>query len=135
MSFTHIFSLTVLVEHVFKFLLGLNDTYAHVHCQILPMDPLPNVGKCYAILNQGEKQQLLHLPSFNMADTIAMTANSSSPIMYDGEHSQGNRPSQARPKCEHCGGAWINRIATGRPPPAVISQFNRWPFRPPLHVN
>ncbi|KAF5193415.1 Copia-like polyprotein/retrotransposon [Thalictrum thalictroides] len=50
-------------ECVYQFLMGLNDTYAPIRSQILVMEPLPNVSKIFAIINQEEKQRLLHLPS------------------------------------------------------------------------
>lgn len=69
------------IEHVFQFLMGLNDTYAHIRSQILTMDHLSNVSRTYAIINQEKKQRLLHLPFSYMTDIVAMAVNGSSPFM------------------------------------------------------
>lgn len=60
---------------VYQILMGLNDTYSHIRSQMLAMDPLPSVSNAYAIINQEEKQRLLHLPSSNSSDSVAMTVN------------------------------------------------------------
>lgn len=60
--------------------MGLNDSYASIHSQIIAMDHLPNVGKIYSIIHQEEKQRLLHLPLSNTFDKVAMAANLTLPI-------------------------------------------------------
>ncbi|KAA8547359.1 hypothetical protein F0562_003777 [Nyssa sinensis] len=58
-------------EKVFQFLLGLNDSFASLHTQILAMDQLPPIGKVFSILFQEEQQRLLNIrPS--SSKTIAM---------------------------------------------------------------
>lgn len=43
-------------ERVMQFLMGLNDSYAAVHGQILLMQPLPDTRKAYSLVHQQEKQ-------------------------------------------------------------------------------
>ncbi|KAK3011427.1 hypothetical protein RJ639_010915 [Escallonia herrerae] len=42
-------------EKVFDFLMGLDDTYKTVRSQILSIDPLPGLGRAYAVAAQEEK--------------------------------------------------------------------------------
>ncbi|KAK3014851.1 hypothetical protein RJ639_008778 [Escallonia herrerae] len=46
-------------EKVFDFLMGLDDTYKTVRSQILSIDPLPGLGRAYAVAAQEEKQQVV----------------------------------------------------------------------------
>ncbi|KAK2998862.1 hypothetical protein RJ639_023002, partial [Escallonia herrerae] len=46
-------------EKVFDFLMGLDDTYKTVRSQILSIDPLPGLGRAYAMAAQEEKQQVV----------------------------------------------------------------------------
>ncbi|KAK3023952.1 hypothetical protein RJ639_044715 [Escallonia herrerae] len=46
-------------ERVFDFLMGLDDTYKTVRSQILSIDPLPGLGRAYAVAAQEEKQQVV----------------------------------------------------------------------------
>ncbi|KAK3005883.1 hypothetical protein RJ639_017524 [Escallonia herrerae] len=41
------------------FLMGLDDTYKTVRSQILSIDPLPGLGRAYAVAAQEEKQQVV----------------------------------------------------------------------------
>ncbi|XP_072990224.1 uncharacterized protein [Typha latifolia] len=40
------------IEHIFQFLMGLNDSYSSICSQILAMDPLPTVSKVKAVIVQ-----------------------------------------------------------------------------------
>jgi len=44
-------------ESVFQFLMGLNDSYAHIRGQILLIDPLPPMNKVFSLLLQEERQR------------------------------------------------------------------------------
>ncbi|KAK2997202.1 hypothetical protein RJ639_026144 [Escallonia herrerae] len=46
-------------EKVFNFLMGLDDTYKTVQSQIMSIDPLPRLGRAYAVAAQEEKQQVV----------------------------------------------------------------------------
>nr|DAD36644.1 TPA_asm: hypothetical protein HUJ06_007285 [Nelumbo nucifera] len=50
-------------SHFMQFLMGLNESYAHVRSQILFMDPLPSVGKAYSFVLQDESHKLIHAQS------------------------------------------------------------------------
>ncbi|KAK4726284.1 hypothetical protein R3W88_031201 [Solanum pinnatisectum] len=58
-------------EKVFDFLIGLDDTFSTVRSQILSVDPLPNLGRAYAITTQEEKQRSV---AVNRISTIEATA-------------------------------------------------------------
>ncbi|KAH0685526.1 hypothetical protein KY290_017009 [Solanum tuberosum] len=55
-------------EKVFDFLMGLDDTFS---TQILSVDPLPNLGRAYALTTQEEKQRFV---AANRIFTIEATA-------------------------------------------------------------
>ncbi|KAH7549993.1 hypothetical protein JRO89_XS13G0117000 [Xanthoceras sorbifolium] len=42
-----------------QFLMGLNETYSAIRCQILLMNPLPSIHQAYYSVSQEEKQRLL----------------------------------------------------------------------------
>ena len=46
-----------LKDHVFHFLMGLNDSYGHVRTQILIIEPLPNISKVCSLILQEEKHR------------------------------------------------------------------------------
>ncbi|KAL2246173.1 UNVERIFIED_CONTAM: Retrovirus-related Pol polyprotein from transposon RE2 [Sesamum indicum] len=48
-------------SQLMQFLMGLSNVYDHVRNQILPMDPLPTVGKAYSMVQRVEKQWEVHL--------------------------------------------------------------------------
>nr|XP_023908905.1 uncharacterized protein LOC112020549 [Quercus suber] len=61
-------------EHVFRFLMGLNDGYGHVISQILMIEPLPSLSKVCSLILQEEKRRNIG-QSFNMiqsSDSAAM---------------------------------------------------------------
>lgn len=86
-------------ERVFQFLMGLNETYSHIRSQILAMDPLPTVSRAFAIINQEEKQRLLHLSPSVTADSVAFVADMRLGTNYS--HTTGQ--SKEKPTCAHCG--------------------------------
>ncbi|KAK3013436.1 hypothetical protein RJ639_010248 [Escallonia herrerae] len=44
-------------EKVFDFLMGLDESFGTVRSQVLSIDPLPTLGRAYAIMAQEEKQR------------------------------------------------------------------------------
>lgn len=44
---------------VMQLLMGLNDSYAQTRASILLMDPLPQIGKVFALVTQEERQQTI----------------------------------------------------------------------------
>ncbi|XP_042969018.1 uncharacterized protein LOC122301689 [Carya illinoinensis] len=70
-------------EHVFQFLLRLNDSFASLRIQILAIDPLPSISKVFSIFFREEQQRLLNLqPPFSETMTMATctTANPQPPL-------------------------------------------------------
>ncbi|KZV34540.1 hypothetical protein F511_28631 [Dorcoceras hygrometricum] len=47
-------------ECVMHFLMGLNESYAHVRAQVLMMEPLPIISKVFALVVQEERQRSIH---------------------------------------------------------------------------
>lgn len=52
-------------------LMGLNDSFAQVRCQLLLMDPIPSVNKVFALVYQKKRQK-----NVNINTGISGTANS-----------------------------------------------------------
>jgi hypothetical protein len=44
-------------ESIFQFLMGLNNSYAHIRGQILLIDPLPPMNKVFSLLLLQEERQ------------------------------------------------------------------------------
>ncbi|KAJ0017861.1 hypothetical protein Pint_10900 [Pistacia integerrima] len=86
-------------EKVFDFLMGLDEAYTTVRSQILSVDPLPKLGRAYAIVVQEEKQRAVVA---NRAPLIEATA-----LLTKGSESQpqknGNGDCGQFPPCVHCG--------------------------------
>ncbi|XP_073136145.1 uncharacterized protein [Henckelia pumila] len=66
-------SVKTYIEHdqqhkLLQFLMGLNDSFAHVRSQILLMDPLPTVGQAYALISQEESHRSLMVPPSSLSD-------------------------------------------------------------------
>ncbi|KAF8378316.1 hypothetical protein HHK36_029655 [Tetracentron sinense] len=73
-------------------------TCCHVVSQILAMDQLPSVSKAYVVINQEEKQRLLHLPPPNPAESIAIAARTGNQ-----NTTCGYQTPYGRSYCDHCG--------------------------------
>jgi hypothetical protein len=70
-------------EYILQFLMGLNESFSHVKCQILLMDPLPPINKVFSLVVQHERQKeisgSLSSMSHNTAALIAKTSSPSQP--------------------------------------------------------
>lgn len=44
-------------DYVFKFLVGLNDTYESIRGQIILMSPIPSLDKTFSLILQEERQR------------------------------------------------------------------------------
>ncbi|XP_065616006.1 retrovirus-related Pol polyprotein from transposon RE1 [Quercus suber] len=95
-------------EHVFMFLMGLNDGYGHVISQILMIEPLPSLSKVCSLILQEEKRRNIG-QSFNMiqsSDSAAMYVNNSRGLLgYQGQKNggKGGNGKKDRPVCTNCG--------------------------------
>lgn len=45
------------IEQIMSFLMGLNESYSQIRCQILLMDPIPSVNRIFSLLIQEERQR------------------------------------------------------------------------------
>ena len=89
-------------QHVYQFLMGLNESFSHIRGQILLMDPLPSINKVFSLVIQEERQRLISSSSlsFNSNTTALLTK------VVPQNRFAGNRQSQFRrdrPVCTHCG--------------------------------
>ncbi|KAB5548143.1 hypothetical protein DKX38_011549 [Salix brachista] len=84
------------IERVFQFLMGLHDSYAPIHSQILVMDSSPSTTKVYSILHQEEKQRLLHISNIP-TESAAMVA----PRLLS-HRSDNKGRGRGHPKCNYC---------------------------------
>lgn len=60
-------------ECVLQFLMGLNDSFAPLHAQILTMEPFPNITKVFALAIREERQRVLSpnlLPSIQESTSV-----------------------------------------------------------------
>lgn len=44
-------------EYLMNFLMGLNESYANTHAQLLLMDPPPSIDRAFSLVNQEEQQR------------------------------------------------------------------------------
>ena len=57
-------------EYVLQFLMGLNDSFAHIHGPILLLDPLPSFTKVFSLILQDEEQRKTGNSSLSALDQI-----------------------------------------------------------------
>jgi hypothetical protein len=76
---------------VIQFLMGLNETYSNIRDQIMLMDPIPQVGKVFSLVQQQEKQHQLLLCTSTPDSMALFTRNTST-----------NFKTFNRPYCPHC---------------------------------
>ena len=97
-------------EHVFRFLMGLNDSYGNIIGQILLLEPFPSISKVCSLILQEEKRR-----SFGHGVNIvyptkatAMFVNHAKGFNGNQGQNQGNRGNKGhfkkdRPICTYCG--------------------------------
>ncbi|KAJ0010642.1 hypothetical protein Pint_34604 [Pistacia integerrima] len=86
-------------EKVFDFLMGLDEAYTTVRSQILGVDPLPKLGRAYAITVQEEKQRAVvanHAPLIEATALLTKGSESQRKKNVNGDRGQF-------PPCVHCG--------------------------------
>ncbi|KAK3007090.1 hypothetical protein RJ639_016141 [Escallonia herrerae] len=109
-------------EKVFDFLMGLDDTYKTVRSQILSIDPLPGLGRAYAVAVQEEKQQVV--ADARVPTIEATTLLAKAPHMRHGENCYeiiGYPPGWRRPKPRGGNQPWL-RASGGTTLSAAIAQ-------------
>lgn len=91
---------------LFQFLMGLNDSYAHVRNQVLFLDSLPSVNKAYTMVRTVESLRDLCVSFPGNTDNVAMSAKSGG---YNRSYDKGGvykrtKEEKARLVCDHCKG-------------------------------
>lgn len=119
-------------EMVFDFLMGLDESFNNVRSHVLSIDPLPSIGRVYALVAQEEKQRSVARNLLPQFDAAAMAAVPSS---FPKRSTSAPAPSKGeRSRCSHCGKAghlrekcynligfssdWRSRRPRGAPPSA-----------------
>ena len=69
-------------DQVFRFLMGLNDSYSTVNSQILITEPLPALNKAYSLILQEEKHRQIGQADL-IIEPIALYANQQSHYAFD----------------------------------------------------
>ncbi|KAF8393202.1 hypothetical protein HHK36_021443 [Tetracentron sinense] len=88
-------------EHVYQFLMGLNDSYSAIRSQILTMDPLPSISKTYSLILQEEKQRELHVTTTSIPDATALSVIKNETNFENYQDNDHNKTCQ-HPRCDHC---------------------------------
>lgn len=87
-------------EHLMKFLMGLNESFAHIRAQILLMDPPPSIGKAFSLISQEEQQRVIPLFSTpSPAVGLAVNQSRSSSASNSGSRQRNS----SCPYCTNCG--------------------------------
>ena len=95
-------------EHVFRFLMGLNDSYGNIIGQILLLEPFPSLSKVCFLILQEEKRRYIG-QDFNMiqsGDAVAMYVNSNKGFPSHQGHKNGGKKGNGkkdRHVCTYCG--------------------------------
>jgi hypothetical protein len=89
-------------QHIYQFLMGLNESYSHVRGQILLIDPLPSINKVFSLVVQEERQRLISSSSLSFnQNTTALLTKAAPPSRFVPNRSYQNR--KDKPICSHCG--------------------------------
>lgn len=78
-------------DHVFHFLIGLNDSYGSVKTQILLTEPLPFLSKIYSLILQEKKRMQIGQNTGMIVEPTTMYVNNPNhPKGYQGEGGNQN---------------------------------------------
>jgi hypothetical protein len=86
-------------DHVFQFLMGLDDSFANIRGQILLNDHLPLINKVFSLIIQEERQKEISVNPLVHETAALMTKTNASPLHKPGKWT--NR--KEKPICSHCG--------------------------------
>ncbi|KAA8515426.1 hypothetical protein F0562_018963 [Nyssa sinensis] len=85
-------------ERVHQFLMGLNDEFfGTIRSQILAMDPLPSIGRAYAMVIQEEKHKSVTRGREDKSDTVAFA------VYARGRDRNQQQREENKSTCTHCG--------------------------------
>lgn len=82
-------------DYVFKFLMGLNDSFAGVRGQIILMSPLPSLDKAFSLILQEERQREARNLVLPISESSALATYQSNVLAAYKERSEVT--------CGHCG--------------------------------
>ncbi|XP_073298535.1 uncharacterized protein [Primulina huaijiensis] len=77
-------------QRLLQFLMGLNESHAHIRSQILMMNHLPSVGQAFSMMSQEELHRSL---TSNETQTL---------VFYSMQNKDKNSESKRDMKCEYC---------------------------------
>ncbi|KAF5475503.1 hypothetical protein F2P56_007303 [Juglans regia] len=80
-------------DYVFKFLMGLNDSYEHIRGQIILMSPMPSLDKTFSLVLQEERQRQTRNLTVSSPEASALAVYSN----------QTKRKEKSDLSCFHCG--------------------------------
>jgi hypothetical protein len=86
-------------DHVFQFLMGLDDSFAHIRGQILLNDHLLPINKVFSLIIQEERQNEISVAPLVHETAALMTKANVAPMHKFGKWN--NR--KEKPICSHCG--------------------------------
>ncbi|KAJ6881076.1 hypothetical protein NC651_027806 [Populus alba x Populus x berolinensis] len=91
-------------QHVYQFLMGLNESYSQIRGQILLIDPLPSINKVFSLIIQEERQRMISSSSvsFNQNTTTLLARIVAPSPTYFSRH-KSSYPRKERSICSHCG--------------------------------
>lgn len=97
------------MEYVMSFLMGLNESYAHIRGQLLLMDPIPSINKVFSLVSQEEKHRnvssitnsTVSHPINNVAFAVQDTGVKK-PQDDTYKHTNNKVPRRDRPYCVYC---------------------------------
>ena len=93
-------------EHVFRFLMGLNNSYGTLIGQILLIEPFPTLSKVCSLVLQEEKMRNISntVNVVQQVDAVAMYVNNNRPFQgAQGQNKCGGKGNKDRPICTYCG--------------------------------
>lgn len=95
------------MEYVMTFLMGLNESFAHIWSQLLLLDPIPPINKVFSLLSQEERQwsitsQIASKGTELSSSMVFFTKNNNNK-KYGNNLNTGSRyQKKERPFCSHC---------------------------------
>ncbi|KAG2706747.1 hypothetical protein I3760_05G116900 [Carya illinoinensis] len=80
-------------DNVFKFLMGLNDSYESIREQVILMSPVPSIDKAFSLILQEERQRQARIVAIPPTESSALA-------VFNNQSKKKERPELT---CGHCG--------------------------------
>ncbi|KAG7546558.1 Retrotransposon gag domain [Arabidopsis suecica] len=87
---------------IIQFLMGLNDSFAHIRGQILNMKPRPCLTEIYNMLDQDESQRIVGGSHTSILSSPAAAFQVQASQTSDQSHVNLTQGSYQKPKCSYC---------------------------------